>query len=106
MCLAIPGQLTAITEPGTLAAIGCVAYGEIRRQVSLALLPEARIGDWLLVHAGIAMTVIDAAHAAFILAAITPASQAPDRHPARAAAPGSATASATTQSHPRASDPC
>ena len=106
MCLAIPGQLINIAEPGTLAAAGCVAYGEIRKQVSLALVPEARLDDWVLVHAGIAMKVIHADDAAFILAALTPASEGADRHPARAEAPGSATASAATQSHPRASDPC
>jgi hydrogenase expression/formation protein HypC len=96
MCLAIPGHLTDITEPGTLAAIGCVAYGEIRKQVSLALVPEARVGDWVLVHAGIAMKVIHADDAARVFAVLA------GTDPALAEAPGSATASATTPSHRRA----
>ena len=42
----------------------------MRRQVSLACVPEAREGDYVLVHAGVAITCIDAAEAAKVLEAL------------------------------------
>ncbi len=55
MCLAIPMRITAID--GALATI--VAEG-LEQRASLALVPEAAIGDHVLVHAGYAITVLDA----------------------------------------------
>jgi hydrogenase expression/formation protein HypC len=63
MCLAIPMQLT---ERGELE--GTVELQGISRRISLMLLPEARIGDWLLVHAGYAIGSVDADQAAETLA--------------------------------------
>lgn len=58
MCLAIPMRITAVD--GTLATI--VAEG-LEQQASLALVPEASVGDHVLVHAGYAITVLDAEEA-------------------------------------------
>ena len=55
MCLAIPGRLTAI-EGGE----GKVDYGGISRRADLCLLPDAKIGDMVLVHAGFAIAALDA----------------------------------------------
>lgn len=58
MCLAIPGKL--ITVDGMM---GIVELGGVRRKTSLQLVPEAVAGDYVLVHAGFAIQVIDAQEA-------------------------------------------
>lgn len=60
MCLAIPGKLQAITAQfDDTFRIGQVSFEGITREVNLTLVPEARIGDYVLVHVGAAITVID-----------------------------------------------
>lgn len=54
MCLAIPMKLVARTDD-----IGTAELDGVRVSVALALCPEAKIGDWLIVHAGYALTVMD-----------------------------------------------
>lgn len=70
MCLAIPGELLEILEGDALTRAGRVGFGGIVRRVALAFTPEARVGDYLLVHAGIAIAVLDAEAAARSLAAL------------------------------------
>jgi hydrogenase expression/formation protein HypC len=61
MCLAVPGELVSIEEhDDPLWRMGEVRFGGVHRQVSLACVPEARLGDQLLVHAGMALTVLEA----------------------------------------------
>ncbi|RMH07066.1 MAG: HypC/HybG/HupF family hydrogenase formation chaperone [Nitrospirae bacterium] len=57
MCLAIPGQIQAIhdTEP----KMGTVAFGGVKKEVCLALIPEAQVGDYVLVHVGFAISRLD-----------------------------------------------
>lgn len=67
MCLAIPGRLVAVAgEPG-LERRGTVEYDGVRQEVSLAYLPDAQIGDYVLVHVGFAITRIDTAEAERLL---------------------------------------
>ncbi len=54
MCLAIPAKITAIN--GDMATID---MGGVSREASLMLLPEAGLGDYVLVHAGFAIQAID-----------------------------------------------
>jgi hydrogenase expression/formation protein HypC len=57
MCLGIPARIVEIVD-----AEGGLAKAEIsgvRREVSIALCPEARVGDWVLVHVGFALSTID-----------------------------------------------
>jgi len=64
MCLAIPTQIERIDgEKGTVALAGH------RTEVLLSLVPEAKVGDWVLVHAGIAIATVSAedAHETFAL---------------------------------------
>jgi hydrogenase expression/formation protein HypC len=60
MCLAIPGQIQSITGDDDLNRQGRVAFGGIIKLVNLAFAPEAVVGDYVLVHAGFAIAVIDA----------------------------------------------
>ena len=68
MCLAIPGRLVEAADLGDLTATGWVDFGGVRKQVSLAFVPEALLDDFVLVHAGVAIAVLDAAAAERLLA--------------------------------------
>lgn len=64
MCLAIPGQLKSISaELDATFRIGKVSFDGIIKEVNLALVPEAKIGDYVLVHVGAAISVIDESEA-------------------------------------------
>lgn len=54
MCLAVPGKIVKIEN---LAAI--VDFGKVKREVSLTLTPQAKVGDFVLVHAGFSIQVLD-----------------------------------------------
>ena len=55
MCLAVPAKILAIT-PDQLATVD---FGGVQRVISVQLLPEARVGDYVLIHTGFAIGVID-----------------------------------------------
>jgi hydrogenase expression/formation protein HypC len=55
MCLAVPMQLIEITGEGT----GRVNSGGVRADVSLMMVPHAEVGDYLIVHAGFGIEVLD-----------------------------------------------
>ncbi|MEO6132453.1 MAG: HypC/HybG/HupF family hydrogenase formation chaperone [Saprospiraceae bacterium] len=60
MCLAIPGKILAVAnvEKGVMRT-GKVSFGGIIKETNLELLPEAKEGDYVLVHVGVALSVID-----------------------------------------------
>jgi hydrogenase expression/formation protein HypC len=58
MCLAIPGEITELHEHDGLP-FADVRFGAVKREVCLACQPEAKIGDFVLVHVGLAIAVID-----------------------------------------------
>ncbi len=62
MCLAIPGQITSIAGDD-LSRIGKVNFGGILKEVSLAYVPQAKIGDYVVVHVGFAISVVDESEA-------------------------------------------
>lgn len=55
MCLAIPTQIKSIAENN----IAVVELGGMRRQISLIMTPEAQVGDYVLIHTGYAITLLD-----------------------------------------------
>ena len=60
MCLSIPGKLIEITSQlDEVFRIGKVSFDGIIKEVSLTLVPEANIGDYVMVHVGAAISVID-----------------------------------------------
>ena len=63
MCLAIPGQVLSIAGDDPIMRAGRVDFGGIVKEINLAYVPEARVGDYVLVHVGFALTVIDEAEA-------------------------------------------
>lgn len=67
MCLAVPGQIVE-TQEGGLMRMGRVDFGGITREVCLAYVPEAEIGDYVIVHAGFAISRVDEVEAQETLA--------------------------------------
>ena len=59
MCLGIPGMVTSIGEPENGLVMGRVNFGGIEREVCLGYTPEAKVGDYVLVHVGFALSVLD-----------------------------------------------
>jgi hydrogenase expression/formation protein HypC len=66
MCLAIPGRIVAIEADGQAVA----DVGGVRTTISLLLLPETKLGDYVLVHTGFALSRVDEDEAARIFAAL------------------------------------
>jgi hydrogenase expression/formation protein HypC len=62
MCLAIPGKILSISGE-LLERTGKVSFGGIIKDVSLAYASQARVGDYVIVHVGFAISVLDEAEA-------------------------------------------
>ena len=63
MCLAVPGKVLSITGNDPLTRIGKVNFGGINKDVNFAYVPEAKVGDYVIVHVGFALNVVDEAEA-------------------------------------------
>lgn len=59
MCLAIPGKIESIEGIDPVLRSGKVNFGGILKTVNLAYVPEARIGDYVIVHVGFAISIVD-----------------------------------------------
>ena len=67
MCLALPGKIVELRETAPPFASAIVEFGGVRREVSVACVPEANEGDYVMVHAGIAISRVNADEAARVL---------------------------------------
>jgi len=64
MCLAVPGKIISIhNEAEAIQRTGRVSFGGVIKEVSLAYVPEAQIGDYVIVHVGFALSIVDEAEA-------------------------------------------
>jgi hydrogenase expression/formation protein HypC len=63
MCLAVPGKLLRWIDRDPILAVADIEFGGVRRACHMACVPTAREGDYVIVHAGIAISIIDAAQA-------------------------------------------
>ncbi len=64
MCLAVPGKIESISAgDGLLERTGKVNFGGIVKDVNLAYVPEAQVGDYVIVHVGFALSRVDEAEA-------------------------------------------
>ena len=59
MCLAVPGKLIEISGTEPLSRTGKVDFGGIIKEVNLAYVPEAKLEDYVLVHVGFAISIVD-----------------------------------------------
>ena len=103
MCLAIPGKITCISGDEPLMRTGKVDFGGILKDVNLAYVPEAKLGDYVIVHVGFAISRVDESEAQQVFeylremqelseleesrAGVPPASAVPSRPPSTSRAP-------------------
>lgn len=66
MCLSIPAKLVSISGNDVLTRIGKVNLGGVFKEVSLAYVPEAKIGDYVLIHVGFAISIVNEQEAEFV----------------------------------------
>lgn len=60
MCLAIPGKIKSIEyQYGGLVRMAKILFGGISKEASLEMVPDAQIGDYVLVHVGVAISIVD-----------------------------------------------
>jgi hydrogenase expression/formation protein HypC len=82
MCLAVPGKLVSISGEDAFQRTGKVSFGGLMKDVSLACLPEAQVGDYVIVHVGMAISRLDEEEANEVfsyLKQIDEANSAPER---------------------------
>jgi hydrogenase expression/formation protein HypC len=59
MCLGVPGKIISISGDDPLTRMGKVSFGGIIKDACLAYVPEAQIGDYVIVHVGFAISRLD-----------------------------------------------
>lgn len=68
MCLAVPGKILALAGDDPLTRTGRVSFGGVVKEVNLAYVPEAKVDDYVIVHVGFALSVVDEAEAMQVFA--------------------------------------
>jgi len=68
MCLAVPGKILKIKDDDPLSCRADVSFGGFVREISLMLVPGASVGDYAVVHAGFAISIIDEDEAGKVIA--------------------------------------
>lgn len=59
MCLSVPAQVVSVGVGEPLLRKGKVSFAGVLKEISLAYVPEVKVGDYVLVHVGFALTIID-----------------------------------------------
>ena len=60
MCLAIPGKIISITHQlDDTFRVGKVSFGSIIKEINLCMVPAALVNDYVLVHVGVAISIVD-----------------------------------------------
>ncbi len=75
MCLAVPGKILEIYEANGLL-MGKIDFGGVTREACLAYVPEAKVGDYTIIHVGFALNLIDEQEALETLALLDDISKA------------------------------
>jgi len=68
MCLAIPGKVLSLSGDDPLTRMGRIDFSGVVKLASLAYVPEATIGDYVIIHAGFALSKVDEAEAQKVFA--------------------------------------
>lgn len=63
MCLAVPGKVLDVSGDDPIMRTGRVDFGGIVKEINLAYVPEAQVGEYVIVHAGFAISTLDEAEA-------------------------------------------
>lgn len=68
MCLGVPGKILSIEPNSVGMTMGKVSFGGVAKEICLAYVPEAQVGDYVIVHAGFALNTLDEAEAMEVFA--------------------------------------
>jgi len=68
MCLGVPGKVIRIDDSDAGMTMGVVSFGGIKKDVCLACVPEVEVGQYVIVHVGVAISNIDEAEAQRVFA--------------------------------------
>lgn len=82
MCLSVPARLVEIpSAQDALTRVGKASFGGALKEVCLAYVPEAKVGDYVLVHVGFAISIIDEEEARFVFSFLEQAGEAEEPLP-------------------------
>ncbi len=59
MCLAVPGKIVSVSGDEPMTRVGKIDFGGVFKEASLAYVPEANVGDYVIVHVGFAISKVD-----------------------------------------------
>ncbi|MGK7941845.1 MAG: HypC/HybG/HupF family hydrogenase formation chaperone [Crocosphaera sp.] len=59
MCLAVPGKVVSVSGDEPLLKKGKVSFGGVLKEVSFAYVPEVQVDDYVIVHVGFALSILD-----------------------------------------------
>jgi hydrogenase expression/formation protein HypC len=59
MCLAVPGKIVSVEGDDPILRAGKVNFGGVIKRVNLSYVPEAKAGDYVIVHVGFALSIVD-----------------------------------------------
>jgi len=59
MCLAVPGRIVSMSGDEPFSRVAKVSFGGVVKEISLAYVPEAKVDDYVIVHAGFALNRVD-----------------------------------------------
>ncbi len=59
MCLAVPGKIVSVEGDDPILRAGEVNFGGVIKRVNLSYVPEAKAGDYVVVHVGFALSIVD-----------------------------------------------
>lgn len=59
MCLGVPGKIMSLSGDDPLTRMGKVSFGGVVKDACLAYVPEAKVGDYVIVHVGFAISRLD-----------------------------------------------
>jgi hydrogenase expression/formation protein HypC len=68
MCLGVPGKILSLEPNPVGMTMGKVSFGGVAKEICLAYVPEAQVGDYVIVHAGFALNTLDEAEAMEVFA--------------------------------------
>ncbi len=78
MCLGVPGKVIKVDDNPLGMPMGQVDFGGVVREVCLAYVPEVQVGEYVIVHAGFAISQVDEKEAAEILELLAQMADAPE----------------------------
>jgi hydrogenase expression/formation protein HypC len=84
MCLGVPGKVLSITENASGMNMGKVSFAGITKEVCLAYVPEVKVGEYVIVHAGFALNVVDEQEAQEVFAMLEQMADLADQEEAAA----------------------